>query len=105
MDCFSSPLHEYQPILAGAGCLALGYMYGRHCRSVVENQVGAPTMSDAACCAGTESFNYIPEPVAAMVDPETMAIVRQWLNPAEACWVRTQLIWVKTKLYSKDSWF
>jgi hypothetical protein len=87
MDC----IHEYQPILVGAGCLALGYMYGRHCKSVMENHV---TMSDAACCAEAESFNYIPEPAAAaaaMVDPETMAIVRQWLNPAEADWVSKPL--------------
>lgn len=86
MDYISSSIHEYQPILLGAGCLALGYMYGRHCRCIMETQGGAPKMSDAACCAGTESFNYISEHAA--VDPETMAMVRQWLNPAEADWVR-----------------
>lgn len=53
----------------------------------MENPVDVPTMSDAACCAETESFNYIPKTAAAIVDPETMAIVRQWLNPAEADWV------------------
>jgi len=56
----------------------------------MENRDDTPAMSDAACCVGTESFNYVPEPAAAMVDPETMAIVRQWLNPAEAEWVRSQ---------------
>lgn len=90
MDYLSSTIHEYQPILVGAGCLAFGYMCGRHCRCLMENQVDAPTTSDAACCAGTESFNYIPEPAA--VDPETMAMVRQWLNPAEADWVRMQTV-------------
>lgn len=74
-------------MLVGAGCLALGYMYGRHCRCVMETQTHAPSMSDAACCAGTECFNYIPEPAAAMVDPETMALVRKWLNPAGVDWV------------------
>lgn len=85
MDYLTSTIQDYQPILVGAGCLALGYMYGRHCRAVMENQSDAPATSDAACCAQiTESFNYILDHAA--VDSKTMAVKR----PSESDLVRTQ---------------
>ncbi|KAG0629249.1 hypothetical protein M758_1G088700 [Ceratodon purpureus] len=79
MNYLTSTMQDYQPILVGAGCLALGYMYGRHCRAVMENQGDAPTTSDAACCAQiTESFNYISDHAA--VDSKNAAAER----PSEA---------------------
>ncbi|XP_024392662.2 uncharacterized protein [Physcomitrium patens] len=54
-------MQDYQPILVGAGCPALGYMYGRHCRFHLGNLIDVSTASEAACCKQTESGNYVSE--------------------------------------------
>lgn len=48
----------------------------------MENQDDAPSTSDAACCAQTESFNYISDHAA--VDSKAMAAKR----PSESDLVR-----------------
>jgi hypothetical protein len=46
---FLSGMVQYPPILVGAGCLALGYAYGRHCRSWSEMQASGPMASEDFC--------------------------------------------------------
>jgi hypothetical protein len=58
MNYITSTFQDYQPIFVGAGCLAMGYMFGKHCRSMIENCVKIPMASDATCCMQSES-NYI----------------------------------------------
>lgn len=90
MDCFTSTLQGYQPIFVGAGCLVLGYMYGRHCRSVIESNVDVPMASDAACCVQTEC-NYVSDHVAE--DPERMAVIRHSRScPSDSALVRIQIL-------------
>lgn len=69
MNYVSSTFQDYQPIFVGVGCLAMGYMVGRHCRSMIENRIGVPMTSDSACCVQSE-YNYISNNV--VVDQNTM---------------------------------
>lgn len=60
MDNLTSTIQNYQPIFVGAGCLVMGYIFGRHCRSMIENGIGVPMASDdAACCVQSENNHVL----------------------------------------------
>lgn len=52
---------DFHPILVGAGCLALGYVYGRHCRTASEFQADVASASDDVCCAQSHSNTYFED--------------------------------------------
>ncbi|KAG0578766.1 hypothetical protein M758_4G045300 [Ceratodon purpureus] len=52
---------DVHPILVGAGCLALGYVYGRHCRASGEIPADEPAASEEACCAQSQSNTYFED--------------------------------------------
>ena len=73
---------DFHPLLVGAGCLALGYVYGRHCRAASEIPADEPPDSEAhACCAQSQnSRSYFEDLerckccVSAPAEFDTMAI-------------------------------
>lgn len=52
---------DFHPVLVGAGCLALGYVYGRHCRASTEIPPDEPHASEDACCAQSQSNTYLED--------------------------------------------
>jgi hypothetical protein len=48
---------DFHPVLVGAGCLALVYVYGRHCRAASEIPADEPPASEDACCARESQSN------------------------------------------------
>lgn len=83
-------MQDYQPILVGAGCPALGYMYGRHCRFHLGNLIDVSTASEAACCKQTESGNYVSE--HATVHHRKSSAMRPARCPTESALVRVAIL-------------